>query len=73
MGEIKYAKPMKVKKLLYLIGIFIFGGMLLASIIDANLYVEKYSRAKLWEFRFFTVGSAIFYYLMVFILNKEIE
>ncbi|MDE5413364.1 hypothetical protein [Alkalihalobacterium chitinilyticum] len=71
MGELNYKQPMSTKKLMYMIGLFIFGGMLLASIIDSSLYLEKYSAAKLWEFRLFTIGSAAVYYGLVFLMNRK--
>lgn len=71
MGNASVPKAVNMKKLMYLIGMMIFGGMFLTSIIDANFYVEYYSSEKLWQYRIFIGVSALIYFGLVFVLNRK--
>lgn len=68
LGKVSQPKTTTTKIGLYTIGIAVFGGSFLASIIDAN----KYSNYDLWEFRLFLAGSAVIYYSLVF-LNRNLQ
>lgn len=67
MDKVSQPKTTTTKIGLYTIGIAVFGGSFLASIIDAN----KYSNYDLWEFRLFLAGSAVIYYSLVFFFNRN--
>lgn len=67
MGKYNQQKIVTTKIGLYVMGIAIFGGTFLASIVDAS----KYSNYELWEFRFFIVGSAAIYCLIIFLYNRR--
>lgn len=55
------------RKLFNLIGLMIFGGMFLTSVIDAQYYSEK---NQLKEYRLFILGATIIYYSYVNLFNK---
>ncbi|MED1602779.1 hypothetical protein [Alkalihalophilus marmarensis] len=64
------SEAVETKKLLYIFGVIVFGGMLLNSIIDAGIYLEYYSVEKLWEYRLFIAGGAVVYYGAVFLFYR---
>ncbi|WP_026674792.1 hypothetical protein [Alkalihalobacterium bogoriense] len=61
----------QTKPFLYVIGLFIFGGMALTSMIDASFYIEKYSVEKLWHYRIFIMCSAVVYYSLVILYYRK--
>ncbi|MDT8861155.1 hypothetical protein N0O92_13010 [Alkalihalobacillus sp. MEB130] len=71
MGKTNQVKPVDTKKVLYMLGIFIFSGLLLSSFLDANHYLEEYSLYTLWEFRIFTVCSAVLYFILVHYYHRR--
>ncbi|RXJ04528.1 hypothetical protein DS745_03860 [Anaerobacillus alkaliphilus] len=62
---------LNTKLVWYMIGSFIFGGLLTVSLIDANFYINKYSEAKLLEFRIATVGFALSYFLIAYMYFQK--
>ncbi len=70
MGGTSQVKSVDTKKVVYMLGAIIFGGLLLVSIIDANFYIEEYSLYTLWEFRFFTVIIGTVYYLLTYLYYR---
>lgn len=59
---------MENKKMLYIIGIVIFGGMFLTSIIDADYYSKDNT---LLEYRLFIFGTTVIYYLVVYFFYRK--
>ncbi|WP_088106013.1 hypothetical protein [Halalkalibacter urbisdiaboli] len=64
-------KKANTEMVLYVLGLFIFCGLLFTSIIDASFYIEKYSTYTLWEFRISTILIAILYFLIVYFYHKK--
>ncbi|WP_332633767.1 hypothetical protein [Halalkalibacter flavus] len=64
-------KKSNMEMVLYVLGLFIFGGLLFTSIIEASFYIEEYSTYKLWEFRISTIFIAILYFLIVYFYHKK--
>ncbi|QOY36906.1 hypothetical protein AWH56_004455 [Anaerobacillus isosaccharinicus] len=59
------------QKALNLIGIIVFGGWFLTSLIEASNNSIKYSTYTIWEFRFFIISCAVIYYLLVYYFNRK--
>lgn len=64
-------KKSNVEMTLYVLGLFIFCGLLFTSIINASFYIEKYSTYTLWEFRISTILIANLYFLIVYLYHKK--
>ncbi|MDG5790005.1 hypothetical protein QA612_21340 [Evansella sp. AB-P1] len=62
---------LSMKNLLYMLGTFIFGGLMLASFIDANHYLEKYSLYTLWEFRICILLFTGIYFVIVYLFHQK--
>ncbi|WP_078552862.1 hypothetical protein [Bacillus alkalicellulosilyticus] len=62
---------LQMKLLLFLMGVVIFGGLLLTSFIDSSFYIKKYSVDHLWDFRIFTVSLGSFYFLLVYLYYRR--
>ncbi|KHF39992.1 hypothetical protein [Halalkalibacter okhensis] len=69
--EQKAVKVVQVDKLMYVIGIFIFGGLLLASFLDATFYIEEYSWEHLITFRVVIAATSAIYYLLVYFYHRH--
>jgi hypothetical protein len=61
------------KKALNLIGAIVFGGWLLTSFIEASNKSIKYSTYTIWEFRFFIIGCAVIYFLVVYFFRRKLS
>lgn len=56
------------KKLFFIIGLVVFGGMFLTSVIDGEYYAGK---GQLLEYRLFILGSAFIYYVLGYFLIRK--
>lgn len=61
----KEYQPFSSKKVFFIIGLVVFGGMFLTSVIDGEYYAGK---GQLLEYRLFILGSAFIYYVFVYFL-----
>ncbi|MFN7253423.1 MAG: hypothetical protein ACK4M9_22020 [Anaerobacillus sp.] len=61
----------KTKKVSYLIGLLIFGGWFITSLIEAANEKINYSTYTVWEFRFFIIGCAAIYYLVIYYFSRK--
>jgi hypothetical protein len=61
----------KTKKVAHLIRVLIFGGWFITSFIEAANEKINYSTYTVWEFRFFIVGCAAIYYLVIYYFSRK--
>ncbi|MCM3574049.1 MULTISPECIES: hypothetical protein [Mesobacillus] len=64
----KEYQPFSSKKVFIIIGLVVFGGMFLTSVIDGEYYAGK---GQLLEYRLFILGSAFIYYVIGYFLIRK--
>ncbi|MFA9455954.1 hypothetical protein ACERJO_04200 [Halalkalibacter sp. AB-rgal2] len=71
MGEANHDVYVNPKQVMYILGAFIFGGLLLVSFIHAGFYAEHYSTSFLWQFRGTILGAAVIFFALTVFLNRQ--
>lgn len=66
MANHKEVKPVNIEKLVYFIGLVIFGGLFLDSLLNAGKYTDE----ALLQYRIFVLVAAVIFYAIVYLYHR---